>query len=79
MATLIRIAALLATIYAVFVYFTAEKNREQLQLKQEKLKASQTAFEGKKVRYEKAAKKANALNGDIRLMRVEVNRLKKKS
>lgn len=77
MATLIRIAAVLAAIYAAFVYFTTEKNRDQLQIKQDQLKASQAAYDAEKARYEEAVGEGNSLRKDIRLMRREVKELVK--
>ena len=78
MGIFIRILAIGAAFWAVFVHYKATKNEEQLSKDRIELRACQKRYHDVQAQREIATKKTNSLRDDIRLKQREVQSLRKK-
>ena len=78
MGIFIRILAIGAALWAVFVHYKTTKNEEQLSKDRIELSACQKRYHDVQAQREIATKKTNSLRDDIRLKQREVQSLRKK-
>ena len=78
MGVFIRILAIVAALWAIFVYYKATKNEKQLSNNRIELRALQEKYHDTQARCEIAIEKKNLLRDDIRLKQREVRSLRKK-
>ena len=78
MGVFIRILAIVAALWAIFVYYKAAKNEKQLSNNRIELRALQEKYHDAQARREIAIEKKNLLRDDIRLKQREVRSLRKK-
>lgn len=78
MGVFMRILAIVAALWAIFVYYKATKNEKQLSNNRIELRALQEKYHDAQARREIAIEKKNLLRDDIRLKQREVRSLRKK-